>query len=158
MSSLPWDAVPHDIIMENLLWHCLLACQTRGRGCNLMAHLSFCNEHGRKHGKGLRGSIGKWRELIKRERLLSQAGISLWLHQGGRWACFPAADLQQEAHRGNSGRSPLSKCDGHFDSQIAFSSLAHARQGPSTTTGCKAHPMIRLGLTLKSHPQLLNCS
>jgi len=96
-------------------------------------------------------------ELIKGKRLLPQAGILLWLPQGGRRACFSAVDLQQEAHRGNSGESPLSKCDGHFTSQRAFSSLAHAGV-PPPTTGCKAHPVMRPGRTLESHPPLLNCS
>lgn len=85
---------------------------------------------GKGLGRGVHWQVQDEGELIKGKRLLSQAEYRCGSTKEGEGACFSAIDLQQEAHRGNSGGSPLSKCDGHFNSQIDFSSLAHALVPP----------------------------
>lgn len=92
-----------------------------------MVHLSFEMNTGIKAWERARAEGGKETAAPSRNTAVTPPSREAGL--------FPAVNLEQEAHRGHGGGSPLSKCDGHFNSQIAFSVLAHARIPPPPLVG-----------------------
>ena len=99
------------------------------------------------------GQVGKgWRNTHEVGRGKGDQGrdgcSSRKLPLRGRQACFLAMMPEQEAQRRSKGWVLLSKCDGPFNSQTAFSSLAHARLPPPLFI--KLFP-IQLGWASESH-------
>lgn len=133
----------------NSAWHLLSSLPTQGALSCGGPIRAFEMNMGVRLGKGPGGALESGGEGKGRGELLQVPG--------GRQPCFPARGPEPEAHRKNSGWSPLSKCDGHFSSQIAFSSLAHAR-APLPLLVIKLTPQLSGASPWNHNYNPLNCS